>query len=343
MNDSSDERTPLITRRTVAKTAAWAAPAIAFAAASPAHATSPSQVAMIVLDEAYEVPEGGTLKITGTLVPAPGDSVPAGIQLDASFSVGTGFNVVESPVVTGDTFTLTVKAGAGATTATLTVSSWSHSAYTPGTAKLTVGAPAGVILVGNPSYDVMEGGSVSVRGTLQAPQGGTLPDDIVLVATCSNGFEVLIQPLVTGSTYELVISAVSAAGSTGTLTVSSSSHPTYTPGRAALAVTASDVPIGKPQLEFEQPVFIAPTSGPVAIPGRIVPGGTPLPSGFRLTAQSMNADWKILGEPTMTGPDTFSVIVTAPVPRSLTQIMLWSSSHPGDFGFTFTWVKNFEQ
>jgi ribosomal protein L31 len=343
MNDSSDERTPLITRRTVAKTAAWAAPAIAFAAASPAHATSPSQVAMIVLDEAYEVPEGGTLKITGTLVPAPGDSVPAGIQLDASFSGGTGFTVVESPVVTGNTFTLTVKAGAGATTATLTVSSWSHGAYTPGTAALTVGAPAGVILVGKPSYDVMEGGAVSVRGTLQAPQGGTLPEDIVLVATCSNGFEVLVQPLVTGSTYELLIGAASAVGTTGTVTVSSSSHPTYTPGRAALAVTASDVPIGKPQLEFDQQLFTAPTSGPVAITGKIVPGGTPLPAGFRLTAQSANAAWQILGEPTMTGPDTFSVIVTAPVPRSLTYIMLWSSSHPSDFGFPISWVKNFEQ
>ena len=340
MNDSKDENSHLISRRTVAKTAAWAAPAIALAVASPAHAASTSEVAMIQFDEPlYQVAPNTTIVITGTLVPAKGSSVPADIKFNVNFPGAKGFYGTP-PVVTGNRFEMTVQAYDTATTATLRLSSSNYPAYTPGTT--TVTAPtSGASHVAQPTYNVAQGGGISVKGTLQAPEGGTLPENIELVATTTDGFEVLIQPLVTDNTYELVVGAIAAPGATGTLTVSSSSHPTYTPGTAALTAVASDVPTGVPQLVFDQPVFTAPGAGPVAIPGHIiVPPGVTLPSDIELVAQSVSEFWKITGKPVMTGPDTFSVIVEAPVRRSLTYIMLWSPNHT-DYGFPITWVNNY--
>ncbi|MFE4948579.1 hypothetical protein ACFQ9V_00570 [Leifsonia sp. NPDC056665] len=343
MNDSNNENPRLITRRTVAKTAAWAAPAIALAAASPAYAASTGEAAMIVFDApSYEVPEGGTLTITGMLIPATGGTVPAGIKLDASMSGGSGFNVLSPPVVTGNTFTMTVKAGAGASATTLKVSSWNYGVYTPGTAALTVGAPAGVILVGQPSYNVPQGGVLSVKGTLQAPQGGTLPADIQLVASSTDGFDVLIQPVVTGNTFELVVSATSAPGATGTLTVSSSNYPAYTPGTAALTAAAGNVSTGGPAIEWDEQVFTAQAGASTTITGKIIlpPGMTELPSDFTLVAQSAVSGWKVSGTPVMTGPDTFAVTLSAPVERGMTLMLVFSPTHP-EFGAATAYVKNF--
>ncbi|WP_434316674.1 hypothetical protein [Leifsonia sp. P73] len=339
MNDSKDETPHLISRRTVAKTAAWAAPAIALAAASPAHAASPGEVAMILFDaDSYEVPALGTITITGTLVPAKGSKVPADIKFNVNFPGATGFYGTP-PVVSGNTFSMMVTASSNATTATLRVSSSNYPAFTPGTTTVTV-AKAGAILVGEPSYDVSQAG-VSVRGTLEAPQGGTLPEDITLVASATDGFEVLIQPLVTGNTYELVVRGTAAPGTTGTLTVSSSSHPAYTPGTAVLTAAGDDTPTGVPQLVFNQPLYIAPGAGPLDIPGTIiVPPGVTLPSDITLTAQSAVKAWEIIGTPQMSGPDTFRVVISAPVERAMTYIMLWSPSNL-EFGFVYTWVKNF--
>lgn len=295
---------------------------------------------MIQFDEpSYEVPALGTITIYGTLIPAKGSSVPADIKFNVNFPGAKGFYAT-TPVVTGNRFEMTVQAYDTATTATLRVSSSNYPAYTPGTTTVTV-EQSGAILVDQPTYDVPEGSGISVKGTLQAPEGGTLPDDIELVATTTDGFEVLIQPLVTGNTYELVVGATAAPGATGTVTVSSSNHPAYTPGTAALTAVASDLPTGVPQLVFDQPVFTAPGAGPVAIPGHIiVPPGVTLPSDIELEAQSVSGFWKITAKPVMTGPDTFSVVVESPVQRSLTYIMLWSPNHL-DYGFPITWVNNY--
>jgi|GEM_PF-1465950 len=342
MNDSKDETPHLISRRTVAKTAAWAAPAIALAAASPAHAASSGEVAMILFDaDSYEVPALGTITITGTLVPAKGSKVPADIKFNVNFPGATGFYGTP-PVVSGTTFSMTVTAYSNATTATLRVSSSNYPAYTPGTTTVTV-AKSGAILVGQPSYDVPQDGVISVKGTLQAPQGGTLPDDITLVASTTDGFTVLIQPVVTDNTYELVVRGDSAPGATGTVTVSSSNHPAYTPGTAVLTAVAGDVATGGPKLVWDEHAFVAPGGAPTVITGKIIlpPGMTSLPAGFTLVVQSATETWKVLENPVITGPDTFSVTVSGPTGRPAMCIMLvLSPSHP-EFRGALAYVTNF--
>ncbi|MEY9951223.1 hypothetical protein [Leifsonia sp. EB34] len=82
MNDTPESGAPrLVSRRTVAKTAAWAAPAIALAAASPAHATSqPSAGVITIGQKSYTIPEGGAIPIDGTLTPTDG-TLPADFKL----------------------------------------------------------------------------------------------------------------------------------------------------------------------------------------------------------------------------------------------------------------------
>ncbi|MBO1737448.1 hypothetical protein [Leifsonia sp. TF02-11] len=126
----------LVSRRTVARTAAWAAPAIVMSVGSPAFAVSPGVSAMIVLDrESYDLLAGQSLTITGVVVPPDGKTLPADFQLSAT--VTAGFTVVAQPKLNGLAFSLTVKAPIATTDGVLTVSSPTQPLYTPGSASLS--------------------------------------------------------------------------------------------------------------------------------------------------------------------------------------------------------------
>ncbi|MEN2739448.1 hypothetical protein ABCS02_16770 [Microbacterium sp. X-17] len=51
---------------------------------------------------------------------------------------------------------------------------------------------------------------------------------------------------------------------------------------------------------------------------------------------------KIVGSPAMTGPDTFSLILTAPAGQSFTYLLAFSPGHPED-GFPLVWASDYPQ
>jgi hypothetical protein len=142
-----DSASPLVSRRTVARTAAWAAPAILLSSASPAFAVSGGTTSpMILLDEpSYDLLSGQSLVITGVLVPPDGKTAPADLQLAAT--VSAGFVVTSKPVLNGLAFSLTVKGPIAATDGTLTVTSPNHPTYQVASASLH-SLPAGTVARG---------------------------------------------------------------------------------------------------------------------------------------------------------------------------------------------------
>lgn len=131
-----DPTTPLISRRTIARTAAWAAPAIVLSSASPAFAASGTVTGgAILLDAAaYDITYGKTVTVTGRLVPTSGTTLPGDLRLTAT--VSAGFSVVSGPTITGTTFVLTLAGPKSAASGTLTVSSSNYPSYLSASASL---------------------------------------------------------------------------------------------------------------------------------------------------------------------------------------------------------------
>ena len=243
MNDTPDPGpgSALLTRRTVAKTAAWAAPAIALAAASPAYATSTAG-AMIVLDpDAYEVSPNGSVTITGMLIPAEGDSIPTDIGLMSALSEGSGFNA-HSLVVTGDTFSLKVTAKPGATESKLRVWSWNHSEYAEAFATLSladVQAGSGDIAFDYPLYVLARGGEVELSGVVMSADGMPVPDDIDLVADVLGvGYTLTQPPQLTGDRFTMKVKDASLTAAAGGVSVYSTKYPLYSAATTQLTVNA---------------------------------------------------------------------------------------------------------
>ncbi|MCI0158149.1 hypothetical protein KNO15_15725 [Leifsonia shinshuensis] len=141
--DNASVPTPLISRRTVARTAAWAAPAIVLSSASPAFAVSGVNAGTILLGAAeYDITYDKPMAVSGTLVPSPGSSVPDDLRLTAA--VSSGFAIVSQPVVSGATFTMTVSGPKSETTGTLTVSSPNYPAYVQATASVIQLVPGAI-------------------------------------------------------------------------------------------------------------------------------------------------------------------------------------------------------
>ncbi|MFE4948580.1 hypothetical protein ACFQ9V_00575 [Leifsonia sp. NPDC056665] len=235
-----------ISRRTIAKTAAWAAPAIALSAASPAFATSTeNKVAMILFDEpTYDVPAPGIITITGTLVPITGQKVPADIKFDRTFPGATGW-YASQPVVSGNTFTMTVQAYANATPgATLRMSSPNYSAYTPGTTTVNaIGAPvpvaSGEINFDYSLYLLPRGGEVELSGVLVPADGTSVPADIALVAdVASADYVVSEKPVVTGDTFTMKVTNASSTTMPIAVSVQSPNYPSYTAATTQLSLNA---------------------------------------------------------------------------------------------------------
>jgi hypothetical protein len=139
--DNPADPTPPVSRRTVARTAAWAAPAIILSTASPAFAASAEKVGgAILFDEAeYDITFGKTVTVTGALVPSAGTAVPGDLRLTAT--VSAGFSILSGPTVTGTTFTVTLSGPKSAASGTLTVSSTNHPSYLTGTVPVAQLAP----------------------------------------------------------------------------------------------------------------------------------------------------------------------------------------------------------
>lgn len=133
--------TPLISRRTVARTAAWAAPAIMLTTASPAFAVSGQKIGGAILfdEDEYDITVGKTVTVTGTLVPSAGTALPDDLRLTAA--VTTGFAIVSGPTVAGTTFTVTLSGPKSAASGTLTVSSPDYPSYLTATVPVAQLAP----------------------------------------------------------------------------------------------------------------------------------------------------------------------------------------------------------
>ncbi|MEN2739449.1 hypothetical protein ABCS02_16775 [Microbacterium sp. X-17] len=228
MNNTPDSEAPrLVSRRTVAKTAAWAAPAIALAAASPAHAAS-----------------DGNGTSSGTI----------------------GFK--ES------SYTLTAKK--------------SFSELAEGTLTLT---------------------------------GGEFPADMLLVATCSDGYEVLVQPVVSDGTFSVLVRATGDGDiADGTLTVSSSNYPDWKSGTVVLQKEAVAPPVvlpaGIPTIVWNQPYFQTVPGALTQLSGRLeLPEGTVLADDFTLAAFSGQEGWSIYDPNPLTAvhlnrsDNTFTLVV----------------------------------
>ncbi|MFE4469900.1 hypothetical protein ACFRFH_13900 [Leifsonia sp. NPDC056824] len=238
-----------VSRRTVAKTAAWAAPAIALSAASPAFATSTeNKVAMILFDEpSYDVPAPGIITITGTLVPITGQKVPADIEFGRTFPGATGW-YASQPVVSGNTFTMTLQAFANATPgATLKLSSSNYPAYTPGTTTVNpIGAPvpvaSGEINFDHELYLLPRDGEVEISGVLVPADGTSVPAGIALVADVARAdYAVSQQPVVTGDTFTMKVRNVTSTTMPIQLSVQSSNYPSYTAATTQLSLNAPGV------------------------------------------------------------------------------------------------------
>lgn len=201
MNDTPDSGAPrLVSRRTVAKTAAWAAPAIALAAASPAHAASQaknSTGAIEIPQGLYSVPRGGAIPVSGTLTPTDGGTLPADFTLTVECPNGfmmSSEDIAIAYTPSGITFTFWVSAIAGADSGTLTVSSnYPATSWTPASTKLEK-PPIVVLPEGSPRiffswedeyYTVVPKGDGfsgfhTVTGQVRVPEGTQLPANMQL-------------------------------------------------------------------------------------------------------------------------------------------------------------------
>lgn len=207
MNDAPDsEAQRLVSRRTVAKTAAWAAPAIALAAASPAHATSTPQTStgMITFGEAtYNIPEGYVFLLEGRLEPTDGNPVPADFLIAATVPQD-GFTLMGEPSIRydedgpGASFTLYVLAEKGGARGTVTAASALGKyadTWLLGTTTLVCDPPVAPLPEGTPRiffpwvdsltpYSKKSGsgsGFTRVKGQIRVAKGHVLPDDDMLL------------------------------------------------------------------------------------------------------------------------------------------------------------------
>ncbi|MGH1523692.1 hypothetical protein ACRAWC_06385 [Leifsonia sp. L25] len=202
MNDTPDSEAPrLVSRRTVAKTAAWAAPAIALAAASPAHAASAATSTGVIYipQRIYFVQEGSAFPIEGTLTPAEGGTLPANFRLQVEGA--DGFRVLTEPAIVytdnGITFSFFVSAlRTGAAEGVLTVSSnypatsWAPDATTlrkNQAPPLPEGSPRIFFSWEDQYYTVAaknDGftGFHTVTGQIRVPEGTKLPADMKVKA-----------------------------------------------------------------------------------------------------------------------------------------------------------------
>ena len=136
MSDEASPATSAFSRRTLAKTAAWAVPAVVISTAMPAFAASAIASGTIKLGaSSYTFLAIETLTITGTVAALGGGQLPADLMLTASAT--GGFTVVGQPVITGTTFTLTVTAVTSGNPGSLTVASANYPGYAPAVASLT--------------------------------------------------------------------------------------------------------------------------------------------------------------------------------------------------------------
>lgn len=204
VNDTPDSEAPrLVSRRTVAKTAAWAAPAIAVAAASPAHAASAAKdpggvISLSKSTFTLETSSAYVGRITGTLTPKEGE-VPADLVL--SLNATAGFTLLTQPVLSADrrSFEFLVQGTpTGARSGTLTVSAVNHANWAPAEAALEKEVPS-QLPVGTPTlvYDeyvfrTTPGGTTTLTGKIVVPEGTQLPPGIQLVAyTSIRGWDVV--------------------------------------------------------------------------------------------------------------------------------------------------------
>ncbi|CAM5504671.1 hypothetical protein [Leifsonia shinshuensis] len=219
MNDTPDSDAPrLVSRRTVAKTAAWAAPAIALAAASPAHAASPAKdpAGVIGIDKStYTLEPAGAYvgRITGTITPAAGGDVPADLVLTASVEDAAYFEVLAQPVLSDDrrTFELIVHGlPTGARTGRVTISAANHANWVPAEAALEKEFVTTPPPVGTPTlvydqflFESPRGGTTTLTGKILVPEGTQLPEgDIALAAySAIEGWEVVGGVTLVGNTF----------------------------------------------------------------------------------------------------------------------------------------------
>lgn len=213
MNDTPDPSAPrLVSRRTVAKTAAWAAPAIVLAAASPARAASSAMsTGVILLHQPSYTTEADALNVafvTGSLTPTEGGT-PADLILSAECT--DGFIVLAAPIITdnGTRFSMLVQAAdTGADTGTLTISSPNHPGWAPAEAGLKKSAPV-VIPTGVPTFVFddylftgVRGGITTVTGKIVVPEGTRLPENIQLVSMrVIKGWELSGDVKIVGDTF----------------------------------------------------------------------------------------------------------------------------------------------
>lgn len=204
MNDAPDSEAPrLVSRRTVAKTAAWAAPAIALAAASPAHAASPANdpggvISFSKSTYTLETSSAYVMKITGTLTPKQGE-VPADLVL--SLNATAGFNLLTQAVLSADrrSFEFLVQGTpTGAMSGKVTVSAANHANWAPAEAALEKEFPS-QLPFGTPTlvydeyvFNAPPGGTTTLTGKIVVPEGTQLPTGIQLVAyTSIRGWDVV--------------------------------------------------------------------------------------------------------------------------------------------------------
>ncbi|HEY1134759.1 MAG TPA: hypothetical protein VGE77_09300 [Nocardioides sp.] len=132
-NQNAGGRSGLVSRRTIARTAAWSVPAVAVVAASPAHAVStpdavfdvtvtancvnailapPSTVNFVISATAGTIPAGTQFQLTGTglLGLAIGAGLSSGLSLLGLTDTG-GTVQVDQPILQGQSQTVDLRAG----------------------------------------------------------------------------------------------------------------------------------------------------------------------------------------------------------------------------------------
>ena len=129
-----------VSRRTLAKTAAWSAPAILLSTAMPAFAASATAGVLALTGAPFSFNSNEKRTVSGTITPTSG-AVPTDIVLSAT--VSAPFTITKAPVVSGTTFSFEIQApGPAATGGSITVRSVNYSGYTPATGGISSLAPA---------------------------------------------------------------------------------------------------------------------------------------------------------------------------------------------------------
>lgn len=286
-----------LTRRTVAKTAAWAAPAIALAAASPAHAASTERPAVILFDQdSYDVRLGGEVTITGKVIPASGQSIPADFEFNSTIPGAKGYGWTK-PILntTTGTFEILLNAYENATDgATLRVSSSNYPHYSPAETALNLtrasaGEVSGAIVFDQELYVVRRNTVVEITGTLVPTLGTTLPSDIVFkpfvagTAGEGSGYKLVEGPFLEGDKFAMKVAADSTAA-VGGVHLQLDNYPSY--GYAAVGFSVNE------------PGYIDPSLGmlPIANSWTAVPGAGRDPSVRWFQATTRNVTSANLGE-----------------------------------------------